>query len=101
MYNELTLEKVMLKMTTLSKRPLQVYLRPDQVDALRALARKRDVSLAELVREGVDRVIADLPIEDDPLWDIVDLGASGIRDMAANHDRYLVDGERADNQYGV
>ncbi len=88
-------------MTTLSKRPLQVYLRQDQVDALRALARRRDVSLAELIREGIDRMIADMPIEDDPLWDIVDLGASGIRDLAANHDRYLVDAEREDNRRGA
>ena len=88
-------------MTTLSKRPLQIYLRQDQVDTLRALARKRDVSLAELIREGIDRMIADMPIEDDPLWDIVDLGASGIRDLAANHDRYRVDAEREDNQRGA
>ncbi len=86
-------------MTVLNKKPLQVYLRQDQVDALRSLARKREVSLAELIREGVDHLIADMPIEDDPLWDIVALGASGVGDLAANHDKYLGDAERDNNHY--
>ncbi|MBI2321519.1 MAG: ribbon-helix-helix domain-containing protein [Chloroflexi bacterium] len=76
-------------MRTLAKKPLQVYLRPEQLAALRALAERRGVSLAELVRQGVDRLLADLPVEEDPLWDIVGLFDSGVGDLAEKHDEYL------------
>lgn len=76
-------------MRTLTKKPLQVYLRPEQLAALRALAERRGVSLAELVRQGVDRLLADLPVEEDPLWDIVGLFDSGVGDLAEKHDEYL------------
>lgn len=76
-------------MRTLTKKPLQIYLRPKQLAALRALAERRGVSLAELVRQGVDRLLADLPVEEDPLWDIVGLFDSGVGDLAEKHDEYL------------
>jgi hypothetical protein len=86
-------------MSPLTKKPLQVYLRQDQLDALRALAKKEKVSLAELVRQGVDRLLVETPIEDDPLWNIVRLGESGVGDLAAEHDRYLADAEQSDNRH--
>jgi len=88
-------------MTTLSKKALQVYLRQDQLEALRALAKKEKVSIAELVRQGVDRLLAETPIEDDPLWDLVNLGESGAGDLAAEHDRYLAELERSDSRHGA
>ena len=35
---------------------------------------------------------------EDPLWDIVGLGESGVNDLSINHDQYLVELEREDNQ---
>jgi AbrB family looped-hinge helix DNA binding protein len=31
---------------------------------------------------------------DDPIWDLVGVGASGARDVSDNHDRYLADSEQ-------
>ena len=88
-------------MPTLTKKPLQVYLRQDQLDALRILAKKRELSLAELVRQGVDRLLVEMPIEDDPLWDIVNLGQSGVGDLAMEHDRHLAELAGNDNYHGA
>ena len=85
-------------MTTLTKKPLQVYLRQEQLDALRGLSEKQHVSLAELVRQAVDRLLNETPVEEDPLWDIVGLGASGIGNLAEAHDQYLTEAETGDNR---
>lgn len=85
-------------MSSLVKRPLQVYLRQDQADALRVWAEKKDVSMAELVRRGVDRLLADIPLDEDPLWDVVGLGSSGAGDLALNHDAHLIEQEETDKQ---
>ena len=76
-------------MKTLTHRPLQVYLRPEQLEALRFLARRRDVSIAELVRQGVDRLLAEVPADEDPLWGIVGQFDSGLGDLSEQHDTYL------------
>jgi hypothetical protein len=70
-------------------KPIQIYLRQDQIEPLRAEAKRRGVSLAELVREGVDRILQEAPVEESPLWNIVGIMDSGIDDLAENHDRYL------------
>lgn len=33
--------------------------------------------------------------EEDPIWKLVGIGDSGLKDVAANHDRYLAEGEKA------
>ncbi len=76
-------------MRTLTKRPIQVYLRPEQLDALRGLAERRKVSVAELVRQGVDRLLAEVPWEEDPLLDIIGMVQGGPPDLAEKHDEYL------------
>ena len=76
-------------MSAITRKPLQIYLRQEQLDALRALAKRSQLSMAELVRQAVDRLLEETPIEDDPLWSIVGIGNSGIGDLAAEHDRYL------------
>ncbi|MCA9871947.1 MAG: ribbon-helix-helix protein, CopG family [Caldilineae bacterium] len=84
--------------STMTKAPLQVYLRQDQMDSLRSLAKRQGVSLAELVRQGVDQLLISSPIANDPLWDVVGLGQSEAGDLAANHDRYLAELEIEDNR---
>jgi hypothetical protein len=77
-------------MASTKKKPIQIYLREDQVNALRIIAERRDESIAALVRAGVDRLLDDLPSEEDPLLDIVGLYDSGRGDLAEKHDEYLV-----------
>ena len=85
-------------MGTLMKKPIQVYLRPEQLDALRSLAQRRNVAVAELVRQGIDRLLAEVPPEEDPLWDIIGLFDSGLGDLAEKHDEYLVEWIRQENE---
>jgi hypothetical protein len=81
----------------LAKRTVQVTLRPEQLDALRSLATKQGVSVPELIREGIDPLLAETPVEKDPLWDIIGLGSSDVHDLALEHDRYLAESEESDN----
>ena len=76
-------------MAVLHNKPIQVYLRPDQLDQLRALALRRRLSMAELVRQGVDKVLGEVPPEEDSLNQIIGMMDSGLGDLAANHDTYL------------
>lgn len=76
-------------MVAMNKRPIQVYLRPDQLDSLRTLSKVRGVSLAELVRQGIDCMLAQVPVEHDPLLDIIGIVDSGVPDLAEKHDQYL------------
>lgn len=78
-------------MSTLTKKPLQVYLEAKQLEMLRTLAEQRDVSMAALIREGVDLVLAQIPVESDPLMKIIALGDAGVDDLAENHDDYLAE----------
>jgi hypothetical protein len=85
-------------MVVVSKKAVQVYLRPEQLAALRTLAQRRKVPVAELVRQGVDKVLAEVPAEEDPLWQIVGMGDSGLGDLAEKHDEYIARFTREDNQ---
>ena len=49
------------------------------------------MSLAELVRQGVDRLLEEAPVEEDPLWKIVGIMDSGVGDLAEKHDKYLTE----------
>jgi hypothetical protein len=77
-------------MKTSGKRPIQVYLRPPQLEALRYLALRRGSSVAALVRQGVDRLLAEVPVEEDSLLDIVGIVEDGPSDLAEKHDEYIV-----------
>ena len=76
-------------MNTVTMKPIQVYLRPEQIESLRAIAERRRVSMAELIRQGVDHMLSDVPAEEDPLWDIIGTFDSGLGDLAEKHDEYL------------
>ena len=76
-------------MSTITMKPVQVYLRPEQIESLRAIAERRKVSMAELIRQGVDRMLSEVPAEEDPLWNIIGTFDSGLGDLAEIHDEYL------------
>lgn len=71
------------------KKPIQIYLRADQVETLRMVAERRGESVAALVRQGVDLLLDQLPPDEDPLLDIVGLYDSGCGDLAEKHDEHL------------
>jgi len=85
-------------MATLTKKPIQVYLRPEQLEALRYLSQRRKVPVAELVRQGVDRLLAEVPPEEDPLLNIIGMFDSGLGDLAEKHDEYIVKWLREENK---
>jgi hypothetical protein len=49
------------------------------------------VPISELVRQGVDKVLAEVPAEEDPLMDIIGLvdDPDAPTDLAEKHDEYL------------
>jgi len=73
----------------------QIQLSPDQYERLKALAARQSKSFAQLVREGVDHVLAAEPRES--AWDrFLDAVGScraedGDADVSARHDAYLSD----------
>ena len=76
----------------------QIQLEPEQYQRLKELASNRSISIAQLVREGVDHVLLHARIN--VAWDRF-LSAAGSfdargedTDVAANHDRYLEDAFR-------
>lgn len=78
-------------MSSKKKTPMQIYLRKDQVEALRSVAKKRGESMAALVREGIDKLLQGLPAEEDPLLEIIGLYDSGRGDLAEKHDEVLAE----------
>lgn len=68
----------------------QIYLEPEQHQALKREAAEKGISLAELLRRIVeDHLREKRPRKD--FFEIVGLGRSGLRDVAAEHDRYLAE----------
>lgn len=53
------------------------------------MARRRKLPMAELVRQGVDKVLRDIRPEEDPLWDLVGMAYGDFTDLAEKHDEYL------------
>ena len=73
----------------LKKIPIQVYLEPEQERIIRLLSKTSGKSKAAVIRSCISRFVASLPLEQDPAMDIMNLGASGKRDIAKRHDDYL------------
>lgn len=74
---------------------IRVELRPEQEAALHAIADKRGVSVAELILEGVDKLLAEtspspLTLDEDPILGLLGMIDDGPADVSAEHDHYLV-----------
>lgn len=78
-----------INMRALKKKPIQIYLEPDQDKVLEALSKKRGISKAALIRLSLDTYLKNIPLEDDPALRIIALGKSGKGDLAEKHDNYI------------
>ncbi len=69
----------------------QIQLTEDQASALKELAGQRGVSMAELIREGVERVLAESNRQQRRRRALAVLGRyhDAAVDVAVNHDQYL------------
>lgn len=71
----------------------QIQLTKQQDDALREMAETRGVSIAEIVRQSVARYVVDHGAKNDDrltrAMELIGKFSTGVRDLAANHDRYL------------
>ncbi|MDE0192426.1 MAG: ribbon-helix-helix domain-containing protein [Gammaproteobacteria bacterium] len=73
----------------------QIQLEQSQYERLKALAARRDTSIAQIVREGVEQVLASE--QSDAAWDrfMAAAGccrsADGPTDVSTRHDEYLAD----------
>ncbi|GAJ12495.1 unnamed protein product, partial [marine sediment metagenome] len=80
----------MSNMRKLKKTPIQIYLEPEQEKIISVLAKGSGQSKAAIIRSCISRFIDSLPLEKDPALDIMNLGASGKKDIAQKHDDYLI-----------
>ncbi len=87
--NYLIFDVYPLFMKTLKKRPIQIYLEPGQDNLLEILSKKRGVSKAAIIRDGIEKILRELPVEEDPAMGLVGLGSSGKGDLSEKHDRYI------------
>ncbi len=76
-------------MKTLKKKPIQIYIEPQQDSALAHLAHKKGVSKAEIIRESLECYLRGIPVEDDPALGLIGLGHSKRRDLSEKHDEYF------------
>jgi predicted DNA-binding protein len=72
----------------------QIQLTEPQARELKDLARRRGISMAELIRQAVERIVED----DDERWrrasSLVGRFRSGSSDIATRHDDYLAEDYR-------
>ena len=76
------------------KIPIQIYLDPDQFKMIDILSKSRNTSKAATIRNCIDKYLASLPLENDPALNLMNLGASGKKDISAKHDDYLIESNR-------
>ena len=77
-------------MKALKKKPIQVYIEPQQDYILGNLAKKRGMSKAEIIRKSLDKFLREIPWEEDPGMGLIGLGSSGKKNLSDDHDKYLV-----------
>ena len=64
-------------MKRLKKKPIQIYIEPQQNNILEGLSKKKRVSKAEIIRESLEKYFKGLPVEEDPALGLIGLGNSG------------------------
>lgn len=71
----------------------QIQLTEEQAKALKEIAAQRGVSMAELIRESVERIIEEYERKEKWQKALAILGRyrSGLADVSANHDKYLAE----------
>ncbi len=77
-------------MRNLKKKPIQIYVEPRQDNLLEAMSKKKGISKAAIIREGIEKFLKELHVEDDPAMGLMGLGNSGKGDLSDKHDKYLV-----------
>ena len=77
-------------MRSLKKKPIQVYIEPQQDYVLGNLAKKKGISKAEIIRKSLDQYLREIPPEEDPGLGLIGLGNSGRKGLSDHHDKYLV-----------
>ena len=77
-------------MKGLKKKPIQIYIEPQQDHVLEALSKRKGISKAEIVRESLERFLREVPVEEDPAMGLIGLGSSGKKNLSDQHDQYLV-----------
>ena len=78
------------RMKTLKNKSIQIYIDVGQDTLLDALSRRRGISKAAMIRESIEKMLREIPVEEDPAMELMGMGGSGKRDMAEQHDRYLI-----------
>lgn len=85
-----------------AKVPLQVYIDKVVARRLRKAAERQATSQAALVRQFIEQGLGrETPPEADPAMEIVAMGRSGIKDLAARHDDHLVELYRDGHRRGA
>ena len=73
----------------------QIQLTERQARRVRDAARRKGVSIAELIRRALDDALAESERQQQPLAEralsVIGCVNSGLGDLAANHDDYLTD----------
>ncbi len=77
------------RMKILKKKPIQIYIDVGQDTLLDALSRRRGISKAAMIRESIEKMLKEMPVEEYPAMELMGMGGSGKKDMAKQHDRYL------------
>jgi predicted DNA-binding protein len=74
----------------------QVYLPQDIYEKLRSRADEEGITMAAQIREALAEYVVEKPEKkehiltaDDPIWELIGIGESGITDGSVNHDKYI------------
>ena len=75
----------------------QVYLPRDIYEQLKERAEKEGMTMAHQIREALVEYVTDVAetkkrptlTADDPIWDMIGMGESGLKDGSVNHDAYI------------
>ena len=75
-----------------------MYIEPGQDNLLELLSKKKGVSKASIIRDGLERFFSELPVDDDPAMGLIGLGSSGMGNLAEIHDQHLAEYTKSDKE---